>query len=142
MRVPTVEPRTRTDSVRQRRTDQSSGADFSEALRSAAATTTSNRTTSVATSLVSAVLTVQHVGDATDWRSRRRAVRRADALLDDLDRLRRDLLAGEIPPERLSALLERLREREEAPDDPHLAEVVAEIELRVEVELAKHGRGR
>ncbi len=81
-----------------------------------------------------ALLSLQAVGDPTS--GRRRAVRRGRQLLDQLDGLRVALLTGRLP----AMALERLRgliASSEAGGDPEMAAVIAEIELRVEVELAK-----
>jgi len=84
-----------------------------------------------------AILALQSVGDPLT--ARRKAVRRGSDLLDELDAMKADLLLGRIAPGRLdalSALVGSLRERSE----PGLDAVLDEIELRVAVELAKHGR--
>lgn len=89
----------------------------------------------MAPATIEGLFALQEVADALV--GRRRAVARGKALLDRLDELRLGLLAGVLPRARLHEL-ERLA-REQAPlvDDPHLSEVLAEIELRVAVELAK-----
>ncbi len=84
-----------------------------------------------------AILALQSVGDPLT--ARRKAVRRGHDLLDELDAMKADLLVGRVSPARLDAMLETvttLRERTE----PGLDAVLDEIELRVVVELAKHGR--
>ena len=65
------------------------------------------------------------------------AMARGEALLDRLDALRIDILQGRIPAPRLQELAQLVRVRRAAVDDPKLAEVLDEIELRTEVELAK-----
>ncbi len=87
---------------------------------------------------VAALLAVQDEGDATS-RRRRRAVQRGGDLLDRLDEIRHALLTGDIPPARLQAMADALTRDRQAVDDPKLAEVLAEIELRCAVELAKRG---
>jgi hypothetical protein len=84
-----------------------------------------------------ALFSIQEVETATDRRSRGRAIRRADSLLDQLSDLQADLLAGAVPAARLQALTDMLRVRRERVDDPRLSDLIDEIELRVEVELAK-----
>ena len=74
---------------------------------------------------------------ATDRRSRGWAIRRADSLLDQLSELQADLLAGAVPAGRLRALTDMLRVRREGIDDPRLNDLIDEIELRAQVELAK-----
>jgi hypothetical protein len=68
---------------------------------------------------------------------RRRAARRGHDLLDALDRLKAALLNGSVPIGDLKALAARLSERADLTGDPRLDEVIAHIELRAKVELAK-----
>ncbi len=70
---------------------------------------------------------------------RRRAVRRGRSMLDTLDALKADLLAGQLGEARL-ALLGGLIAEARDDLDPGLAAVLDDIELRVRVELAKRGR--
>lgn len=72
---------------------------------------------------------------------RKRAVRRGRSALDVLDDLKIRLLSGTLD----AAMVQRLRaaaaEIKGTSGDPGLDQVLAEIELRVEVELAKAGGG-
>lgn len=70
---------------------------------------------------------------------RRRAAKRGNDLLDQLEELKLGLLFGHFPKEKLQNLLAMVRGRQERIDDPRLAGVLADIELRAEVELAKLG---
>lgn len=88
-------------------------------------------------SAVDALLALQEVDQAGT--GRKRAVRRGNDLLDRLEEIRIGLLTGQISRERLQQLAQLARESRPAIDDPRLAEVLAEIELRAEVELAKLG---
>jgi hypothetical protein len=72
---------------------------------------------------------------------RKRLVRRGEELLDGLEELRHGLLMGEIPKERMMTLAQTVRNRRENCGDPRLGALLDEIELRVEVELAKLSRG-
>jgi len=84
-----------------------------------------------------AILALQAVGDPLT--AKRKAVRRGHDLLDELDAMKADLLVGRVSPGRLDAMMgmvTTLRERSE----PGLDALLDEIELRVAVELAKHGR--
>ncbi|MBY8337877.1 flagellar assembly protein FliX [Alteriqipengyuania sp. NZ-12B] len=56
--------------------------------------------------------------------------------LDALEALQVELATGEVTPERLEQLAEWVAQVEQ-PADPVLAEIIADIELRVRVELAK-----
>lgn len=84
---------------------------------------------------VNAVLGVQEVDDATA--RKRRAVRRADALLDQLDDVRHALLIGALPQGVLRDLEKMCGQARDEVDDPQLREALDEIELRAAVELAK-----
>jgi hypothetical protein len=81
------------------------------------------------------LLSLQEIADATAGRSRAKA--RGEAMLDRLDDIRLGLLTGTVSKERLSELSRLARVRRAEVDDPRLVEVLDEIELRAEVELAK-----
>lgn len=87
---------------------------------------------------VDALLSLQEVGDSTSDRANARARRWGEDLLDKLELIRLGLLSGGIPRadmERIATMVGAQRERT---TDPRLAEVLAEIELRARVELAKY----
>ncbi len=71
---------------------------------------------------------------------KKRQARRGHDLLDGLDRLKAALLSGRVHLSELEGIRARLSERRELTDDPRLDEVLAHIELRAAVELAKLGR--
>lgn len=71
---------------------------------------------------------------------RRRQARRGSDMLDGLDRLKAALLTGRVQIAELERLKAMLSVRRENTDDPRLDEVLAHIELRAAVELAKLGR--
>lgn len=86
------------------------------------------------------VLVVQAADEWTgNKKNRERAFQRGSSLLDRLDEIRHGLLEGRIPAERLQALAQQLRAEKLTVEDPRQAEILAEIELRCEVELAKLG---
>ncbi len=84
---------------------------------------------------VDSLLALQEVSDSltVDGRARKRG----EDLLDELEKLRLGLLAGTMPREQLVRLNRLLAEQREQVADPRLAAIVAEIELRAAVELAK-----
>lgn len=67
---------------------------------------------------------------------RRQMAEKGKAGLDALEALHAELLVGEPSPERLDQLAEWIVQVE-SPTDPVLAGIMAEIDLRVRVELAK-----
>lgn len=90
----------------------------------------------VAAAGIDALLALQAVDDPAH--RRRKQVRRATGLLDALEDMQADLLAGAASDERLGqlqALIGEARER----TDRRLDAVIDDIELRVQVELAKRG---
>lgn len=86
---------------------------------------------------IAALLATQGVGDSLEREARKRMVDYGNDLLDKLEELRHGLLMGAIPKEKLIALAQMVRSRRDMPSDPNLSELLNEIELRVEVELAK-----
>lgn len=90
---------------------------------------------SAAAGAVSALLSVQEIGDFSD--ERRRAVRHGEDILERLDELRHGLLIGAFPKDKLDQLLAVVRRQHDRMNDPQLKEVLEEIELRAMVELAK-----
>jgi hypothetical protein len=85
---------------------------------------------------VNVLLALQAVDDVQE--RRRRAVRRGGRLLDLLDELRLGLLAGGLSPGVIADLARTLDEARAEVDDPGLLAVLEAVELRAQVELAKH----
>lgn len=86
---------------------------------------------------VDSLLALQEVGDAATGRSK--GLQRASNLLDHLDEIRYGLLMGGLSKDSLQDLARSVRQQRATVDDPRLAEVLDEIELRAAVELAKYG---
>lgn len=84
-----------------------------------------------------ALLALQGVEDSTE--RRKRAVKRGRHALDALDELKIGLLAGSLDTGSLARLKSVTAELTEGSGDSRLDTVLAEIALRVEVELAKFG---
>jgi len=90
------------------------------------------------TGSISGVLGVQEVDDALAHASRGKL--RAQDILDRLDNLRIELLTGTISREKLVQLTRIVSNRRAQITDPRLAEVLDEIDLRAQVELAKYSQ--
>ena len=86
---------------------------------------------------IAALLATQAVGDSLEREARKRLVDYGNDLLDKLEELRHGLLLGHVPKEKLIAMAQMVRSRRDSTPDPRLSELLDEIELRVEVELAK-----
>jgi len=88
------------------------------------------------------ILSLQEVGDSTEEEHRRALYMRGEDILDRLSEIQREILSGAISVDRLQNLAHLLRSRRQTVDDPELAQIIDEIELRAEVEIAKWGRSR
>lgn len=84
-----------------------------------------------------ALLALQEVDEREARRTK--AARHGHTLLDSLESIRADLLAGVVSEDRLEALARQVENRQSSGDE-RVDSVLEEIELRVKVELAKLGR--
>jgi hypothetical protein len=89
---------------------------------------------------IDALLALQSVDDPAE--RKRRAVTRGRSALDTLEELKLGLLAGTLDPATLNRLKAIASGLKESSGDGKLDSVLAEIDLRVEVELAKMGSDR
>ena len=90
---------------------------------------------SQAVNAAGALPAVQEVPDALD--EKRQALRRGGDLLDQLEEIRVALLVGRLPRTTLERLSAMVSDRRGTVNDPNLAAILDEIELRAAVELAK-----
>lgn len=87
-----------------------------------------------------AAQSVQDAGAGPDYNERKRRAQRGAELLDRLEDIRKGLLLGSIPKDRLGDLARMVREKRERGADPVISRLLDEIELRAEVEIAKLSR--
>ena len=99
--------------------------------------TTSPVMTPAALGSVDALLALQELPDATI--STRRALVRAENILDALEDVQMSLVVGALPQAQLKRLLGLVRREQGQVPDPKLSEILKEVELRAQVELAKLG---
>ncbi len=119
-----------------RRAGARQGASFSDTLKQVESTAVASAATSVTP--VSAVMAVQEVED--DANGQAQAMQRGEEMLDRLDELRLGLIEGRLAPDRIEALLKLVQDRRETVQDVRLKEILDDIDLRAQVELAKLGR--
>jgi hypothetical protein len=117
-------------------TRRQTGSEFS-LPEASTATETRPASTPKSVANIDALLALQGVEDPTE--RRKRAVRRGRTALDVLDDLKLGLLAGSLDAATVQRLRSAATELKSSSGDPDLDRVLAEIELRVEVELAKVG---
>jgi hypothetical protein len=91
-----------------------------------------------ATASIDALLAMQGVEDPVE--RRKRSVQRGKRALDVLDDLKIGLLSGNFDASTVSRLRDAAANLKSSSGDPGLDSVLSEIELRVEVELAKAGQ--
>jgi hypothetical protein len=91
-----------------------------------------------ATANIDALLAMQGVEDSVE--RRKRSVQRGRGALDVLDDLKIGLLSGNLQTATVNRLRDAAANLKSSSGDPGLDTVLSEIELRVEVELAKAGQ--
>jgi hypothetical protein len=87
---------------------------------------------------IDALLAMQGIEDPAE--RRKRSVQRGRGALDVLDDLKIGLLSGNFDASTVSRLRDAAANLKSSSGDPGLDAVLSEIELRVEVELAKAGQ--
>jgi hypothetical protein len=87
---------------------------------------------------IDALLAMQGIEDPVE--RRKRSVQRGKGALDVLDDLKLGLLSGNFDASTVSRLRSAAADLKSTSGDPGLDAVLSEIELRVEVELAKAGQ--
>ncbi|MEI6559599.1 MAG: flagellar assembly protein FliX [Rhodospirillaceae bacterium] len=117
------------------KSDGGSGSKFSKAIHQETAAPSSVATANPVNA-VDGLLTLQEVDDAAARASAGK--RRAQDLLEGLDDIRHGLLVGGLSRDKLMALAKHVQSRRAQVDDPRLAEILDEIDLRAQVELAKY----
>ena len=123
-----------------RKSSRSSSADgvFSSFLEETEAASTASVGAAAGVSGIEALLAAQSVGDAMqDGGKKRRAAAHGNDILDKLEDLRTAILTGVISKAKLIELAQTLREKREPGLDKELSQILDDIELRAEVELAK-----
>jgi hypothetical protein len=119
---------------RKQRGETAGSGDFAEALEGEASSVASVAGTANL-GKVDALLALQEVPDSLTGDAQ--AKTRGEDLLDELEQLRLGFLAGTLQRAQLVRLNRLLAGRREQIHDPRLAAIIAEIELRAAVELAK-----
>ncbi|MGA7803527.1 flagellar assembly protein FliX [Bradyrhizobium sp.] len=120
-------------------TRRTSSSSFS--LPEETASTSETRATAApkASANIDALLALQGIEEDPAER-RRRSVKRGKVALDVLDDLKLGLLSGNLDAATVNRLREAAANLKSSSGDPGLDSVLSDIELRVEVELAKAGQ--
>ena len=128
----------KTKEINTAKTRKACGGDsFSAYLKDNLKTAAPGITGSTAISVADAIFAAQTVNGEEEKQIRKKLCRRASTLLEKLEEIRDGLLDGHISKEKLIEISRMVKENKPVSQDPALQEILAEIELRVEVELAK-----
>ena len=130
----TIKP---TTSLRRRDGTAAAGSfsDYLSATQSDDAGAAAHLSDVTATSALGSLLALQEISE--EEKRRERFLKKGHDMLGSLEKLRQQLLMGEIPVDMLSELASRIASEKEEATDPRLMMIIDDIELRVAVELAK-----
>lgn len=129
---------TKTNELSQGKTVKKSGGESFSAYLSETMKSASKPVGSVSgISVADAIFATQMVNNEEEREIRKKLVKRGQNLIEKLEEIRDGLLIGYISKEELINISRILKENQITSSDPRLQELMAEIELRVEVELAK-----
>lgn len=123
--------------VNRKRESRASGSSFRSELESHSAGGASSLAGMAPIATVGGLLSLQEAPDATMGRSK--GLARAEDMLKDLETLQRGLVLGTISVQDLRSISAKVRGQRQSTQDSRLDEILAEIELRAEIELAKLG---
>ena len=84
-----------------------------------------------------AIFAAQMVGDEEEKKIREQQIKRGQSLIEKLEEIRDGLLRGYLSKDRIIEISRFVKEKKMEAQDARLNDLIAEIELRVEVELAK-----
>ncbi len=126
---------------RKKKESSGRGDDFARELKGAAESSESAPIgESSGITATSGIYALQEVPDSTEGRSRGLARLYGDKMLERLDRIQLQILQGAVSKSDLMDVARSLRAERIRCDDPKLNEIIDEIELRAEVEIAKLSR--
>lgn len=115
----------------------SGGADFASFLKTSDTKQTSPISGMTNVSSLDAIFATQMVDESEEHERRKKIIKRGHTLLDKLEEIRTALLNGVISMDKLIEISRLVKEQKTICEDQRLLDIIAEIELRVEVELAK-----
>ena len=110
--------------------------DFSQYINKGSSESASVSTNN-AISKVDALLAVQAAEDPTERAARRKMQERGDKILDNLENIRLRMLGGNLTVGDMIDVADVIASHREKIQDPRLTDIMDEIDLRAQVELAK-----
>ena len=118
-----------------RKTD--SGENFADYLKTSMTKETNQLQSMSAMTSADAIFAAQMIDVDEEKQIRKKLVKKANKLIDCLEEIREGLLFGEFSKDKLIEISRLVKQKDVDTNDPKLREIMEEIELRVEVELAK-----
>lgn len=115
----------------------SGGESFSAYLNETMSTKSQQVSGTSGVSVADAIFAAQMVNGEEEREIRKKLIKRGYTLLEKLEEIRDALLLGYMSKDKLIETARMVKEHQAESSDPKLQEIMAEIELRVEVELAK-----
>lgn len=115
----------------------SSGSDFASYLGKSSSSGSVAVNSTSAVSINNVVLAAQYASEEEENKKKEFLIKRGKDLLSKLVSIRDGLFSGYISMDKLVSISRFVKEQKVVVEDDILNEIIAEIELRVEVELAK-----
>lgn len=115
----------------------SSGENFADYLKSGNINNKTEINTSSSITTTGAIFAAQMIDDEEEKQIKKKLIKKANTLLDNLEEIRQEIIFGAVSKEKLIEISRLVKQRNVDTSDEKLKEILAEIELRVEVELAK-----
>jgi len=137
MRIDRNQPQTQPTAPRSGQSRSAGGGEFAKTLDSGGAGEGGDVNANAPVAGLDALLALQDVGEED---AREQAKQHGERILQRLDELKLDLLEGRLSADTVEQLAGEVDRARAETDDPKLNEVLDEIDLRANVELAKLGR--
>lgn len=115
----------------------SSGEIFADYLKGVGVNNSTEVSATGAVATAGAIFATQMVDDEEERQIRKKLLKKANTLLDNLEEIRQEIIFGAVSKEKLIEISRLVKQKDADTNDEKLKEILAEIELRVEVELAK-----
>lgn len=126
------------DSVKTKSVKSTSlGENFADYLKNSSIDNKNEVNTTTSLTAAGAIFAAQMVDGDEEKQIKRKLIKKANTLLDNLEEIRQEIIFGSVSKEKLIEISRLVKQKDVETDDEKLKEILAEIELRVEVELAK-----
>ena len=115
----------------------SSSENFADYLRNSAISDEAKVSTASSVATAGAIFAAQMIDDEEERQIKKKLIKKANTLLDNLEEIRQEIIFGAVSKDKLIEISRMVKQKDVETNDEGLKDILAEIELRVEVELAK-----